>query len=237
MPVVLLIEDDSQIRGLVRSALENEGWTVFEVNTIKRGIIDAGTRQPDLLIVDLGLPDGSGISLIREVRTWSQVPIIVLSARVDETDKIEALDAGADDYMTKPFGIGELLARARANLRRPRIASESESNSQLINTQVNETVFVFGEVEVDFLKRRVKRGSDSVHLTPIEYKLLSVLIQNVSRVLTHKQLLIKVWGTAASDQSHYLRIYMGHLRQKLETDPAQPRHFLTETGVGYRMEK
>ena len=236
MPVALLVEDDPQIRRLVRSALENEGWSVFEVNSMKRGVIDAGTRKPDLLIVDLGLPDGSGINLIREVRTWSQVPIIVLSARVDETDKIEALDAGADDYMTKPFGIGELLARSRANLRRPRrsalsVVAETEDESE------SDPIFKFGDIEVDFLSRTVKRLGSQIHLTPIEYRLLSVLVQNVSRVLTHKQLLTQVWGTAASEHSHYLRIYMGHLRQKLEIDPTQPKHFMTETGIGYRMVK
>ena len=236
MPVALLVEDDPQIRRLVRSALENEGWSVFEVNSMKRGVIDAGTRKPDLLIVDLGLPDGSGINLIREVRTWSQVPIIVLSARVDETDKIEALDAGADDYMTKPFGIGELLARSRANLRRPRrsalsVVAENEDESE------SDPIFKFGDIEVDFLSRTVKRLGSQIHLTPIEYRLLTVLVQNVSRVLTHKQLLTQVWGTAASEHSHYLRIYMGHLRQKLEIDPTQPRHFMTETGIGYRMVK
>ena len=236
MPVALLVEDDPQIRRLVRSAMENEGWSVFEVNTMRRAVIDAGTRQPDLLIIDLGLPDGSGINLIREVRTWSEVPIIVLSARVDETDKIEALDAGADDYMTKPFGIGELLARSRANLRRPRNRAQQ---SDLKNTESSEieSTFKFGEVEVDFRARFVKRNDTQIHLTPIEYRLLTVLIQNVSRVLTHKQILTQVWGTAASEQSHYLRIYMGHLRQKLEIDHTQPKHFLTETGVGYRMVK
>ena len=236
MPVALLVEDDPQIRRLVRSAMENEGWSVFEVNTMRRAVIDAGTRQPDLLIIDLGLPDGSGINLIREVRTWSEVPIIVLAARVDETDKIEALDAGADDYMTKPFGIGELLARSRANLRRPRNRAQQ---SDLKNTESSEieSTFKFGEVEVDFRARFVKRNDTQIHLTPIEYRLLTVLIQNVSRVLTHKQILTQVWGTAASEQSHYLRIYMGHLRQKLEIDPTQPKHFLTETGVGYRMVK
>ena len=236
MPVALLVEDDPQIRRLVRSALENEGWSVFEVNSMKRGVIDAGTRKPDLLIVDLGLPDGSGINLIREVRTRSQVPIIVLSARVDETDKIEALDAGADDYMTKPFGIGELLARSRANLRRPRrsalsVVAETEDESE------SDPIFKFGDIEVDFLSRTVKRLGSQIHLTPIEYRLLTVLVQNVSRVLTHKQLLTQVWGTAASEHSHYLRIYMGHLRQKLEIDPTQPKHFMTETGIGYRMVK
>lgn len=236
MPVALIIEDDTQISRLVRSALENEGWSVFEVNSMRRGIVDAETRQPDLVIVDLGLPDGSGIKLIREVRTRSQVPIIVLSARIDETDKIEALDAGADDYMTKPFGIGELLARARANIRRPR---GSQVHTSIVQNFTNDSgsVFTFGNVHVDFPSRVVKRDGAEVHLTPIEYRLLCFLIENISRVLTHRQLLLKVWGSAAADQSHYLRIYMGHLRQKLEIDPAQPKHFLTETGVGYRMVK
>jgi two-component system, OmpR family, KDP operon response regulator KdpE len=223
-PVVIVIEDEPQIRRFVRSALEAEGWQVHEADTVKKGLTEAGTRKPDLLVLDLGLPDGDGLDLIRDVRGWSAVPIIVLSARVDESDKIAALDAGADDYLTKPFGVGELLARVRANLRRPRAAAE----------QV-EPVFRFGEVEVDRQARLVRRAGSEVHLTPLEYRLLSVLIANAGRVLTHRQLLREVWGPSHAEQSHYLRIYMGHLRQKLEVDPTQPRHLLTETAVGYRL--
>ncbi len=230
-PVAVVIEDEPQIRRFVRAALEAEGWQVHEADTLRAGLSQAGTRKPDVLILDLGLPDGDGLDLLRDVRGWSAVPIIVLSARSDELDKIAALDAGADDYLTKPFGVGELLARVRANLRRPRAAGgELQAGGG-----ASDAVFRFGDVQVDRMARVVRRGGDEVHLTPIEYRLLTVLIANVGRVLTHRQLLREVWGPAHSDQSHYLRIYMGHLRQKLEPDPAQPRHLLTEIAVGYRL--
>jgi two-component system KDP operon response regulator KdpE len=231
-PVAILIEDEPQIRRFVRLALEAEGWQVHEADTAKRGLLDAGTRKPDLLVVDLGLPDGDGLDLIRDVRAWSNVPIVVLSARVDETDKIAALDAGADDYLTKPFGVGELLARVRANLRRPR-ASADDAREQYGGDE--EGLFTFGGVEVDQRARIVRREGAEVHLTPIEYRLLTALISNVGRVMTQRQLLKAVWGPSHTEQSHYLRIYMGHLRQKLERDPAQPEHLLTETAVGYRL--
>ncbi len=225
-PTAVVIEDEPQIRRFVRGALEDEGWQVHEAATLREGLAAAGTRRPDLIVLDLGLPDGDGLSLIRDVRGWSTVPIIVLSARAQEADKIDALDAGADDYLTKPFGTGELLARVRANLRRPRAAAGGEDVS---------APFRFGEIEMDRAARIVRRGGAEVHLTPTEYRLLSVLANNAGRVLTQRQLLREVWGPAHSDQSHYLRIYMGHLRQKLEADPAQPRHLLTETAVGYRL--
>ena len=231
-PVVVVIEDEIQIRRFVRAALEAEGWQVHEAETAKKGLADAGTRKPDLLIVDLGLPDGDGIDVIRDVRGWSNVPIIVLSARTNEVDKIAALDAGADDYLAKPFGLGELMARVRANLRRPRTVSTEAPHDTMAQT---DSVFRFGDVEVNRRERIVRRSGAEVHLTPIEYRLLAVLLANVGRVITHKQLLRDVWGPSHSEQSHYLRIYMGHLRQKLEVDPAQPRHLLTETGVGYRL--
>lgn len=231
-PLAVLIEDEPQIRRFVRAALEAEGWQVVEADTIKRGLVDAGTRKPDLLVVDLGLPDGNGLDLIRDVRGWSNVPIVVLSARTDEADKIAALDAGADDYLSKPFGVGELLARVRANLRRPRAASGDVQNGA--SSEVD-PVFRFGVVEVDRQARLVRRAGAEVHLTPIEYRLLTVLMANAGRVMTHRQLLREVWGPSHSEHSHYLRIYMGHLRQKLEADPAQPRHLLTETAVGYRL--
>jgi two-component system KDP operon response regulator KdpE len=198
---------------------------VHQSECLKRGLIDAGTRTPDLIVLDLGLPDGDGMQLIRDVRGWSPVPIIVLSARIDEGDKIAALDAGADDYLTKPFGIGELLARVRAALRRQHkgIAQVSSCVS-------------FGKVEVDLHKRQVSRDGQPVHLTPTEYKLLTVLLANMGRVVTAPQLLREVWGPSNTDNGHYVRIYMGHLRQKLEEDPAQPRHLLTETAVGYRLQ-
>ena len=228
----IVIEDEPQIRRFVRGALEDEGWLVHEAATQREGLVAAGTRHPDLLVLDLGLPDGDGVDLIRDVRGWSSVPIIVLSARADEADKIAALDAGADDYLTKPFGTGELLARVRANLRRTRAAA-GEAPAPA------DAVFRFGEeagaVEVDRARRVVRRAGDEVHLTPTAYRLLSVLVANAGRVLTQRQLLREVWGPAHSDQSHYLRVYMGHLRGKLEVDPAQPRHLLTETAVGYRL--
>jgi two-component system, OmpR family, KDP operon response regulator KdpE len=229
VPVVVIVEDEPQIRRFVRSALESEGWQVHEAATAARGVIEAGTRKPDLLVLDLGLPDRDGLEVVRDVRSWSSVPIIVLSARTDETDKIAALDAGADDYLTKPFGVGELLARVRANLRRARTASAPGGSAGADPT------FRFGEVVVDRDLRKVQRAGQSVHLTPIEYRLLSVLIANVGRVMTHRQLMLEVWGPSQVEQSHYLRIYMGHLRRKLEEDPAQPRHLLTETAVGYRL--
>ena len=229
-PIVVVIEDEPQIRRFVRSALEAEGWQVHEADTAKKGLTEAGTRKPDLLVLDLGLPDGNGLDVIRDVRGWSAVPIIVLSARCDEADKIAALDAGADDYLTKPFGVGELLARVRANLRRPRAAAADG-----FVAEAGDPVSRFGEVEVDRSARLVRRAGVEVHLTPIEYRLLSVLMANAGRVLTHRQLLREVWGPSHADQSHYLRIYMGHLRQKLERDPAQPVHLLTETAVGYRL--
>ena len=226
---VVIIEDEPQIRRFVRTALEAEGWQVHEAETAKKGLIEAGTRKPDLLVLDLGLPDGDGLDVIRDVRGWSGVPIIVLSARNDEMDKIAALDAGADDYLTKPFGVGELLARVRANLRRPRNAAGDGAAHE------DDPVFKFGEVEVDRTARIARRAGQEVHLTPIEYRLLSVLMANSGRVLTHRQLLREVWGPSHVDQSHYLRIYMGHLGQKLEVDSTQPQHLLTETAVGYRL--
>ncbi|SFE27869.1 two-component system response regulator KdpE [Paracidovorax konjaci] len=226
----IVVEDEPQIRRFVRGALEDEGWQVHEAATLREGLSAAGTRQPDLLVLDLGLPDGDGLALLRDVRNWSAVPVIVLSARTDEADKIAALDAGADDYLTKPFGMGELLARVRANLRRPRPAM-----GQGLQPESAEPLFRFGDIEVDRAARLVRRGGAVVHLTPTEYRMLTVLVANAGRVITQRQLLREVWGPARSDQSHYLRIYMGHLRQKLEADPAQPRHLLTETGVGYRL--
>jgi two-component system KDP operon response regulator KdpE len=224
-PTALLVEDEPQIRRFVRGALEEEGWHVHESASMQRGLIDAGTRRPDLVILDLGLPDGDGIDFIGELRKWSNVPVIVLSARVNEADKIRALDAGADDYLSKPFGVGELLARVRATLRRQR---QPEANSA---GQIQ-----FGAVSVDLPNRRVTKGGQPVHLTPTEYRLLSVLVANANRVMTAPQLLRAVWGPAQSDNSHYLRIYMGHLRHKLEDDPAQPQYLLTETAVGYRLQ-
>jgi two-component system KDP operon response regulator KdpE len=220
----VIIEDEKQIRRFVRTSLESAGWRVFEADTLKGGLTEAGTRHPDLVVLDLGLPDGDGVGFIRDLRAWSQVPVIILSARAEEAAKIEALDAGADDYLTKPFGVGELMARVRVAGRRRRGAGE-----------MRDPVFRFGTVEVDLALRTVTKGGDAVHLTPTEYRLLGHLIANAGKVLTHRQLLREVWGPSHAEDSHYLRIFMGHLRQKLEDDPAQPRHLLTETAVGYRL--
>ena len=219
---VLIVEDEQAIRRFLRTALEAEGLRVHEAETLQRGLIEAATRKPDLVILDLGLPDGDGLDFIRDLRQWSQMPVIVLSARAEESDKIAALDAGADDYLSKPFGIGELQARLRVALRRHAASGPDEP------------VIVFSNIRVDLASRRIQRGEEEIHLTPIEFRLLAVLLNNHGKVLTQRQLLSQVWGPNAVEHSHYLRIYMGHLRQKLEVDPARPRHLLTETGIGYR---
>ena len=226
LPVAILIEDEPQIRRFVRTALEAEGWSVHEAETMRQGLTDARTRRPDLIILDLGLPDGDGAEFLHDFRDWSKVPVIVLSARVGEQDKIAALDAGADDYLTKPFSVGELLARVRATSRRRLEAGANPGVS---------AVFEFGDVKIDLSLRTAHKGGAAIHLTPIEYRLLSLLIANAGKVLTHRQILRDVWGPAHSEDGHYVRVYMGHLRQKLEDDPAQPRHILTETAVGYRL--
>jgi two-component system KDP operon response regulator KdpE len=223
-PIALLIEDDKQIRRFVRTALQDQGWIVHEADTAARGLSEASTRKPDLVILDLGLPDADGVELLRDLRAWSDAAVIVLSARVGEHDKIDALDAGADDYLTKPFGVGELLARVRAAARR-----------RGVNKDEAPAVFEFGDVAIDMSLRTVRKQGEAIHLTPTEYRLLCLLIANEGKVLTHHHLLTEVWGPNRAKDAHYLRIYMGHLRQKLESEPACPKHILTEPAVGYRL--
>jgi two-component system KDP operon response regulator KdpE len=222
-PRVLVVEDELEIRRFVRMSLEREGFEVHEADGVQRGLIEAGTRRPDIVVLDLGLPDGDGVDLIRDLRTWSNVPVVVLSARSGEEDKIEALDAGADDYLVKPFGVAELLARVRAHLRRSGTSAQGGG-----------LVLEFGDVKIDLARRSVERAGEPVHVTPIEYRLLTHLAAHPHSVLTHRQLLHAVWGPSHGEDTHYLRVYMGQLRKKIERDPAQPRHLLTETAIGYR---
>jgi len=221
---VLLIEDEKTIRRFVRAAVEEEGCTVVEAETMAGGLIEAGVQKPDLLILDLGLPDGNGIDLIRDLRGWSEVPVLILSARSQENDKIDALDAGADDYLTKPFSVGELLARIRVALRHRGTALHAAV-----------TVHELDDLRIDLAAHRVERDGEALHLTPTEFKLLARLVRSAGRVVTHRQLLADVWGPEFTEHTHYLRLYMAQLRAKIERDPAEPRHLLTETGVGYRL--
>lgn len=222
---VLIIEDERQIRRFVRVALEEEGCQVIEAGTMAEGLALTGAERPDLIVLDLGLPDGNGVDLIRDVRGWADTPIVILSARAQESDKIDALDAGGDDYLTKPFSVGELRARVRALLRR-----------QGRNAADATPVIRFGDIEVDLSLRTVLRAGVPVHLTRTEYRLLSALLGHPGKVLTQRSLLRDIWGPTFIESSHYLRVYVGHLRHKLERDPAQPQHLLTETGVGYRFQ-
>jgi two-component system, OmpR family, KDP operon response regulator KdpE len=225
-PRILVVEDEADIRRFVRMALEKEGMTVFEASTAASARVEAATRQPELVIVDLGLPDDDGKVFIRELRAWSAAPVLVLSAREQEAEKVEALDAGADDYLVKPFGVPELLARVRAQLRRASIGPAAGSASPIMR---------FGNVSVDLATRQVTRAGGPVHLTPIEFRLLTSLIRGHGKVLTHRQLLLDVWGPGYVERPHYIRIYMANLRQKLEDDPTRPQHLMTELQVGYRL--
>jgi len=220
---VLVVEDEAEIRRFVRLTLEAEGHVVHEADGMQRGLIEAATRRPDLLVLDLGLPDGDGVDLIRDLRQWSAMPVIVLSARSGEADKIAALDAGADDYLVKPFGAGELMARVRAQLRR---------HGQ--QTPEGAAVIDFGDVHVDLVRRIVERQGVALHLTPIEYKLLTHLATQPDRVITHQQLLKAVWGPGHAEDTHYVRVHMANLRKKVEAQASMPRHLLTEAGIGYR---
>jgi len=221
--VILVIEDEAQMRRFLRASLTHGGYQLIEAETAEQGLVQAAARNPDLVLLDLGLPDQDGLVVTERLRQWAKMPIIVISARGQEQDKIQALDAGADDYLTKPFGVGELLARIRVALRHA--AKTSEGDSQ----------FSLGELRVDLGRRQVRLADQEVHLTPIEYRLLTTLIKHAGRVLTHRQLLREVWGPNAGDQTQYLRVYMGQLRHKLEQDPSRPRYLMTEPGVGYRL--
>jgi len=220
---ILLVEDEPEIRRFLRATLAAEGYRVVESPSGRRGSIDAATHKPDLAIVDLGLPDFDGVEVIRRIREWSAMPILVLSARVHERSKIDALDAGADDYVTKPFAVGELLARIRAGLRHG------------VRRPGGGAVLELEDATVDLDRRKATRGGAEVHLTPIELRLLSALARHAGMVVTQRQLLTEVWGPTHAADTHYLRIYMKQLRDKLEKDPIRPRHLRTETGVGYRL--
>ena len=222
--LILLIEDEPQMRRFLRITLQGHGYRLIEAGTGQEGLTQAATRNPDIVLLDLGLPDIDGLEVTKRLREWSQVPIIVLSAREQEEDKIRALDAGADDYLIKPFGAGELLARIRVALRHT-----------ATQHGVEESVFVLDNLKVDLVKRQVLLDEREIHLTPIEYRLLTMLIRHAGKVMTHSQIMKEVWGPAYVDQSHYLRIYMAQLRHKLEVDPARPRFFINEPGVGYRL--
>jgi two-component system, OmpR family, KDP operon response regulator KdpE len=224
-PVIVLIEDAPEIRRFLRATLVDHGYRLVEAETGREGLQAAETRQPDLVILDLGLPDVDGLEVIRRLREWTAVPILVLSARGQEADKIAALDAGADDYVSKPFGVGEVLARLRVLLR----------HAERTVRDMDDGSYEAGDLRVDLTHRRVAVNGEDVHLTPIEYRLLTTLVKHAGKVLTHNQLLKEVWGKPYTDQPHYLHVYMGQLRRKIEKDPARPRHLLTEPGVGYRL--
>jgi len=219
---VLIVEDEADIRRFVRMALESEGHEAFEADCVSRGLIEAGTRRPELVVLDLGLPDGDGVDFIRDLRSWSTCPVIVLSARSAEADKIAALDAGADDYLVKPFGAGELMARVRAQLRRN------------LQQAAGEALLSFGDIRVDLARRVVERDGQPLHLTPIEYRLLTYLAAQPNRVVTHRQLLKVVWGPGHAEDTHYVRVHLANLRKKIEADASMPKHLITEAGIGYR---
>ena len=224
-PLVLVVEDEPQMRRFLRTALTVQGLRLVEAETAREAIVAATTHNPELILLDIGLPDGNGIDLTRRIREWSRVPIIVISARGKEDDKVTALDAGADDYLTKPFGVNELLARIRVALRHA-LSSASVTG---------EPVLEIGPLRLDLTRREVLVAGAEIHLTPLEYRLLVLLAQNAGKVLTHRQILKEVWGPGSVNETHYLRVFMAQLRRKVEPDPARPRLLLTEPGVGYRM--
>jgi two-component system KDP operon response regulator KdpE len=221
---ILLIEDERQMRRFLRVTLQSEKYGVLEAETANDGLSQAATRNPDIVLLDLGLPDMDGLKVIEKLREWSTVPVIVISARDQEGDKIKVLDSGADDYLTKPFGAGELLARIRVALRHAAPKSKDQG----------EAIFVAEELKIDFLKRQVYCGTREIHLTPIEYRLLTVLVRDAGRVMTHRQILKEVWGPPYVEQTHYLRVFMNQLRKKIEADSTRPRFLLNEPGIGYR---
>lgn len=223
-PRILIIEDEAPIRRFLRASLAAQGYTLLEAGTGQEGVEQAAQLHPDGVILDLGLPDMEGLEVLRRIRAWSAVPIVILTARGQEQDKIALLDAGADDYLTKPFGVGELLARIRAALRRG-----------VGMAAVEAPVVAIGDLQIDMVRRQVFRLGAEVRLTPTEYRLLVALVRSLGRVVTQRQLLEEVWGREYTDSPHYLRIYMQHLRHKLEADPARPRYLITEPGVGYRL--
>jgi two-component system, OmpR family, KDP operon response regulator KdpE len=223
-PLVLVVEDEPQMRRFLRASLGSHGYDLCEATTATEAVALATSRGPELVLLDLGLPDEDGIAVTRRLREWSRVPIIVISARGREADKVGVLDAGADDYLTKPFGVGELLARMRVALRHAHAAAGAP-----------EPVIEIGPLRIDLARREVKLNDADVHLTPIEYRLLSLLAQNAGRVLTHTQILKEVWGPGHAGETHYLRVYMAQLRRKIELEPARPRLLQTEPGVGYRL--
>lgn len=222
---VLVVEDEPQLRRFIRAALDAHGYHVIEASRVSEVTLMVTSHNPALILLDLGLPDGDGIDLCRALREWSRAPIIVLSARGREEDKVTALDAGADDYLTKPFGVNELLARLRVALRH-RAASE---------TGATERAYAFGELRIDAVRREVRLGETELHLTPTEYKLLLLLARNAGKVLTHQQILRDVWGPGYATRTHYVRVHMAELRKKVERDPARPKWLVTEPGVGYRL--
>jgi two-component system KDP operon response regulator KdpE len=222
--LVLVVEDDPQMRRFLRASLASRGFRLVEAATAEEVTAIVTGQSPEVILLDLGLPDGDGIALARNIREWSRVPIIVISARGREADKVEALDGGADDYLTKPFGVNELMARIRVALRR---AGEIGAPAT--------PLFQLGSLRVDFARREVTLDEREVHLTPIEYRLLALLAQNAGRVLTQRQILEQVWGRGHAGQAHYVRVYMAQLRRKVEVDPARPRFLVTEPGVGYRL--
>jgi two-component system KDP operon response regulator KdpE len=223
-PLILVVEDEPQVMRVLRAALPGQGYRVLEATSGGQALVEAATRAPDVVLLDLGLPDLDGVEVTRRLREWSRVPVIVISARGQEPEKVQALDAGADDYLTKPFGTEELLARIRVALRHLSRAAPGA-----------EPMFETGDLRIDLAARRVFSGGVEVRLTRLEYRLLAALVAHAGRVVTHRQLLTEVWGPGAADQSHYVRVYMGQLRHKLERNPARPRHLLTEIGVGYRL--